>query len=119
MIQLVKIIFTRKGVPFKQELDLDVEYDGDLTDEDVEKRFRKHVGKGPHVDDFEIEKWITIESERSVPKPPLGLIPKELWLQERLENIKRAIIRYAESEYSIPVEWIEERDELLEKIKNL
>jgi len=49
-------------------------------------------------------------------KPPLGIPPKEIWVMERLENIKRAISKYIENGKIIPEKWIDEYNELSEMI---
>lgn len=46
-------------------------------------------------------------------KPPLGLIPRDIWLSERLFDIKEAIKRYLDEDYPIPDKWIEEYNELV------
>ena len=56
-------------------------------------------------------------------KPPIGLKPKKYHLLERLNEVRSAIVRYYEAELPIPVEWIEEYNELIkpkedEKINN-
>ena len=49
--------------------------------------------------------------------PPLGANPKWVWLELRLKDLNRAIAQYTDAGFSVPKEWIEERDELLEKCK--
>lgn len=49
-------------------------------------------------------------------KPPLGLLPKYLWDEVRLQEIDKAIIRYIDKANEIPVGWIEERNELIWKL---
>ena len=41
-------------------------------------------------------------------KPPLGIIPKHLWIEQRKSELKAAIKRYFEADYPVPLEWIEE-----------
>ena len=50
-------------------------------------------------------------------KPPLGLIPRNIWLSKRLFDIKEAIKRYLDADYPIPDKWIEEYNELVELIE--
>lgn len=45
---------------------------------------------------------------------PVGLVPKHIWDAKRKMKIKEAIIRYVEANQPIPVEWVEEYNELLE-----
>ena len=49
-------------------------------------------------------------------KPPLGLIPRNIWMLQRLKDINSAITRYIESDMDIPVLWIRERSELISSI---
>lgn len=46
-------------------------------------------------------------------KPPLGLRPKKFWNEERVNNIIQAINRYVCANKQIPVEWVEEYNELI------
>lgn len=50
-------------------------------------------------------------------KPPIGLIPKRLWLSMRFNDIKSAIERYMADNHTIPIEWIEEYNELADLIE--
>jgi hypothetical protein len=44
---------------------------------------------------------------------PLGVIPKKIWKEQRLGDLRDAIDRYLEANQRIPIEWIEEYNELL------
>ena len=48
-----------------------------------------------------------------VEKPPLGVMPIELWNEKRKNEIAEASARYIESGRPIPAEWIEEYIELV------
>lgn len=52
-----------------------------------------------------------------VKKPPIGLMPKRIWLSMRFNDIKSAIERYTADNHTIPIEWIEEYNELAELIE--
>lgn len=54
--------------------------------------------------------------ERPV-NPPLGIIPKNLWKKQRLKELRDVIVRYLEANQRVPIEWIEEYNELLEDIQ--
>lgn len=45
-------------------------------------------------------------------KPPLGLMPRYQWVEERKKEIIRAMDRYSSAEKVIPREWIEELSNL-------
>lgn len=51
-------------------------------------------------------------------KPPLGLKPRHLCDEEREKDIKEAIIRYCEADKEIPIEWLEEYNEILRRLNN-
>ena len=46
-------------------------------------------------------------------KPPIGLKPKWVADLQRLREVQRALVRYYETEQAIPIEWIEEYNELI------
>ena len=46
-------------------------------------------------------------------KPPIRLKPKKDHLLERLHEVRSAIVRYCDAELPIPVEWVEEYNELI------
>lgn len=48
-------------------------------------------------------------------KPPIGLRPANIWLYERIQEINHAIARYTEAHSELPVNWIEERNDLLKR----
>lgn len=49
--------------------------------------------------------------------PPIGLKPKFINRLERLNEVRGAIVRYYDTELKIPVEWIEEYNELIDNTK--
>lgn len=51
-------------------------------------------------------------------KPSLGLKPQYMWDMERQQSICEAIKRYLyDGETAIPIEWVEEYNELVAKLK--
>lgn len=54
--------------------------------------------------------------ERPV-KPPLGVIPKKIWKEQRLRELRDAVGRYLEANQIVPIEWIEEYNQLLDDIR--
>ena len=50
-------------------------------------------------------------------KPPIGLRPKWVSDKERLNEVRSAIVRYYDAELKIPIEWIEEYNELIDGTK--
>lgn len=46
-------------------------------------------------------------------KPPSGIRPRWLIAEERLREINQAIVWYTNTNHSIPKEWLEERDSIL------
>ena len=63
------------------------------------------------------DKWCSfIEcdySEDIKPKPPLGIMPRYIWNLKRIDDLNNAINRYYESGLKIPMEWIEEYNDLI------
>ena len=51
-------------------------------------------------------------------KPPLGVMPKMIWDNIRVNDIMDAMQRYAVAEKPIPVEWLEELKSLLWRLNN-
>jgi len=50
-------------------------------------------------------------------KPPIGLRPKFASNTDRLNEVREAIVRYYDAELKIPVEWIEEYNNLIDMTK--
>ena len=48
-------------------------------------------------------------------KPPLGVMPREIWNRKRQKDLTDAMARYLEAGMKIPSEWIEEYNEISEK----
>ncbi len=46
-------------------------------------------------------------------KPTLGVMPKYLWYEKRAFDLIEAINRRIEAKQPIPIEWIEEYNELI------
>lgn len=51
-------------------------------------------------------------------KTPLGLMPMQIWREQRLDDINNAINRYIKADMIIPSEWICERETLISWTKN-
>lgn len=69
-----------------------------------------------------IKEWegcdeFTARVHRYLEKPPIGLMPKKIWILQRINSIREAIDRYQEVNYKIPIEWIDEYNELVDQIK--
>lgn len=50
-------------------------------------------------------------------KPPLGLVPYNICVAERINEIKLAIDRYKDENLQIPTEWLEEYNKLVKEDK--
>ena len=57
------------------------------------------------------------EKTEKIVIPPIGLIPKWVRNGERLREVREAIVRYYDAEMEIPVEWMEEYNELIKLTK--
>ena len=54
-------------------------------------------------------------SELNEKKPPLGLMPKTFWEERRILYIIEAIDRYISAGKSIPRDWVDEFNDLIQK----
>lgn len=54
-----------------------------------------------------------------IEKPPLGIMPRNIWLEKRLIDINEAIERYKIAKANIPNKWITEAQELEKEIQEL
>lgn len=48
--------------------------------------------------------------------PPLGLMPKFIWEQQRLYELKGALARFLDANYPLPQEFVDEFNELVGKL---
>jgi len=53
--------------------------------------------------------------EEDIKEPPVGLFPRFIHDASRLTDVRLAIIRYYEAGLEIPIEWIEEYNELTKR----
>ena len=49
---------------------------------------------------------------RNNSEPPVGVMPRNIWEEKRRLELYNAIARYLIDGYSIPVEWVEEYNEI-------
>ena len=49
--------------------------------------------------------------------PPLGVMPRNYWIENRVDDIHEAMERYRRYKYIIPVEWVEELAEHLRTLR--
>lgn len=47
-------------------------------------------------------------------KPPIGIIPQEIWIEKRVVDLSETIHRYIMAGYPIPSEWVIEFQSKLE-----
>ena len=52
-------------------------------------------------------------------KPPLGVMPRERWERSRQKDLTDAMFRYLEAGMKIPAEWIEEYNEISDRLKEV
>ena len=71
------------------------------------------------IDIESYENWLNRQQKGTIMtgiiKPPLGLTPRWIRDMERFEEIISAMKRYSEAGMPIPIEWIEEVDELYDR----
>ena len=51
-------------------------------------------------------------------KPPIGVMPKKLYKQQRMDDLKGAIDRYKEANKPIPIEWVTEYNQLVYEMRD-
>ena len=54
-----------------------------------------------------------LENKNNSRKPTIGLYPRKLFLEDRLNDINAAILRYIDANYLIPNEWVNEREQII------
>ena len=72
------------------------------------------INSNPH---YKILRIDTLGAFIPIHEPPLGLRPRFIWIELRIAEIKRAIDRYKSDNYEIPIEWVNEYNELIKEIK--
>ena len=60
---------------------------------------------------------IMSKQKEKISIPPIGLKPKFVNRIERLHEVRSAIVRYYDAQLKIPIEWIEEYNELIDSTK--
>jgi hypothetical protein len=81
-----------------------------FCDSDVIKN--EFTGEWAHVDCFPSHVAMPIEE-----KPPLGLEPRHIYEEKRINQIQASITRYVMQREDVPDEWIIELGELLKRKK--
>ena len=57
-----------------------------------------------------------MEKRKESIAPPLGVMPRFIWDEKRLEDLKGAIGRYLAANKPIHIKWVEEYNELVERL---
>lgn len=52
-------------------------------------------------------------------KPPLGVMPRDMWDRKRKKDLADAMARYLEAGMKIPAEWIEEYNEISDRLEGV
>lgn len=73
---------------------------------DLCRKFYTSNGKPMHVDENILA---------AKPKPPLGVMPRDIWDRKRQEELAEAMARYLEAGMKIPTEWLEEYNEISDR----
>lgn len=81
----------------------------------VDKATLRMIGITLGPADDELKMKVVEESYSAKTKPPLGVMPKDIWDRKRQEELAAAMNRYLEAGKKIPKEWIEEYNELGDK----
>jgi len=86
-----------------------------LRHESPSGKFNSPIHGNPPVDVDDLAGWLFVRASEIIArynKPIAGLMPREEWLLQREEAIYAAMRRYVEANKVIPMEWIEELEEL-------
>jgi len=59
-----------------------------------------------------------VERKPLMKKPPIGLMPRKLHLEQRLSDLCAAISRYFSSGKKIPVEWLNELNDIIDEVQD-
>ena len=84
--------------------------------EEVEKLFKVKFNK--NIISKDIDAIFNQNQKIKVEKPPLGLMPRYLYNEQRFQEIYSAISRYYQAGKAIPIEWIEEYNDISKTLKN-
>jgi hypothetical protein len=57
-------------------------------------------------------KYSDLIFEQHFPKPPIGLRPRYIVTQQRIQEILEAMLRYNQANKKFPAEWVLELDDL-------
>lgn len=57
------------------------------------------------------------ETIKTVNKPPLGVTPRDMWDRKRQEELAAAMERYLEAGEKIPKEWLDEYNEISDRLE--
>jgi len=49
-------------------------------------------------------------------KPPIGIVPRFIWLERRYTDLQEAIKRYTDAKLNVPAEWVDEEKILWDEI---
>lgn len=52
-------------------------------------------------------------------KPPLGVMPRKMWDRQRQKDLADAMVRYLKAGMKAPLEWIEEYNEISDRLKEV
>lgn len=56
--------------------------------------------------------------QKMIDKPPIGLIPKTIWLELRIKEIVEAMNRYIDVNKPVPTTWVEEYNTIVKDLEN-
>jgi hypothetical protein len=53
--------------------------------------------------------------DNNIRKVPLGVSPKYIWDEQRIQDLKGAIERYTQANLQVPIEWVDEYNTLVKQ----
>ena len=75
--------------------------------------FMNHVNNAEFLDCVYVGGVEFVKSKRK--KPPLGVKPRKLFIEERLNNLSEAISKYLKEYRDCPQNWIDEYNDLVKE----
>jgi len=52
-------------------------------------------------------------------KPPLGIMPRRIHVENRIDNLQLAMKRYDEFDWNVPMEWLSELSDLKATLQSI
>jgi len=88
------------------------------TSNDMADSFKYSIANHPIMSIAENETEESQKEQEGI-RTEKVLYPRRLWIEDRINAINQSVKSYLDYDYCIPPEWVNERNELIEQLKNL